>query len=70
MSFKTEQRVIFAHAESVVGHTNQTASARLDFHGDARRLGIERVFHELLHDTGGALHHFAGGNLVGNVFRE
>ena len=44
VAFEAEQRVVFAHAESVVGHTNQTASAGLNFHGDARGIGIERSF--------------------------
>ena len=53
---------------AVVGHANEAASAGLDFHGDARGLGIERVFDQFLHDAGGAFHHFAGGDLVGDVF--
>ncbi|HPG16903.1 MAG TPA: hypothetical protein PK392_03695 [Opitutaceae bacterium] len=35
-------------------------------HFDARGAGIERVFHQLLHDRGGALHHLASGDLVGD----
>ena len=32
MAFQAEQRVVAAHARAVVGHANQAAPARLDFH--------------------------------------
>jgi hypothetical protein len=68
VAFEAEQRVVAAHARPVVGHAHEAAAAGLDFDGDARRLRIERVFDQFLHDAGGALDHFAGGDLVGNLF--
>ena len=32
--------------------------------------GVERVFDQFLHDAGGALDHFAGGDLVGDLFGQ
>jgi hypothetical protein len=68
MAFEREQRVVAAHARAVVGHADEAASARADFHGDFLRPGVQGIFHQLLHDAGGPLHHFAGGDLVGNLF--
>ena len=59
---------IAAHAEAVVGHANQTAPARTDFDGDFFCVSIEGIFDKLFHDAGGAFHHFAGGDLVGDLF--
>ena len=30
--------------------------------------GVEGIFDQLLHDAGGAFDHFAGGDLVGDLF--
>ena len=68
VAFEAEQRVVAAHAEAVVGHANETASARADFDGDFFRVGVERIFDQLLHDAGGPFDHFAGGDLVGDLF--
>ena len=70
VAFQTEQRVVPAHAGAVVGHPDEAASAGLDFDGDARGLGVERVFNEFLHDTGRALDHLAGGDLIGDLLGE
>ena len=68
MAFEREQRVVAAHAPAVVGHADQAASARADFHDDFLRLGVERIFDEFLDDAGRPFHHFAGGDLVGDLF--
>ena len=70
VAFEAEQRVVTAHAGAVVGHANEAAAAGLDFDGDARGPGVERVFNQLLHDTGRALNHFAGGDLIGDLLGE
>ena len=70
VAFEAEQRVVAAHAGAVVGHADEAASAGLNFDGDSRRLGVEGVFNQFLHDAGGALDHFAGGDLVGDVFGQ
>ena len=36
VAFEAEQRIVAAHAGAVVGHADETASAGLDFDGDAR----------------------------------
>ena len=68
MAFEAEQRVIAAHAEAVVGDANQAASAGADFDGDFLRAGIEGIFDQFLNDAGRPLDHFAGGDLVGDLF--
>ena len=68
MAFEAEQRVVAAHAKAVVGHADEAAPARADFDGDFPGIGVEGIFDQLLHDAGGALDHFAGGDLVGDLF--
>ena len=70
VAFQAEQRVVTAHAGAVVGHAHETAAAGLNLDGEARRLRVERVFDQLLHDAGGAFDHFAGGDLIGDVFGQ
>ena len=69
MAFEAEQGVIAAHAETIIGDPDQAAAARLDFHGQARGLRIQRVLDQFLHHAGRPFHHFAGGDLVGDLFR-
>ena len=70
VSFQAKQRVVPAHPHAVVRDANQAAAASLDFHRDAARLRVERVFDQFLDHTGGALDHFAGGDLVGDLFGQ
>src|SRR5581483_510332 len=42
----------------------------LDIHFDSVRAGIETVLDQLLDDRGGALDHFAGGDLIDQLARE
>src|SRR5687768_10718411 len=70
MPLQAEQRIVPAHADAVVSDAHQTASASLDFHGDACGLRVNRVFHQLLHHAGRALNHFSSGDLVGNLFGQ
>ena len=66
VSLQAEQRVIPAHAKPIVRHADQTPAPRLNLHGDACGLGIQGILDQLLDHAGRTLHHFAGGNLVGN----
>ncbi len=68
MPFQAEQRIIAAHAAAVIGHADKAPSAGLDFHGDIFGAGVEGIFDQFLHHAGGALNHFAGGDLVGDLF--
>ena len=70
MPLQAEQRVIAAHAEAVIHHAHEAASARLNLHRYARSLGIQRVLDQLLHDAGRPLDHFAGGDLVGHLLGQ
>ena len=55
------------HAHAVVGHADARDAAVVDLHADARRLGVERVLDELLHDARRPLDDLARGNLVREV---
>ena len=68
MTFERQQRVIPAHAEAVIRHDNRRPSPTLDRDCDAMRVSIERVLDKFLHDRSRPLHHFAGRDLVGNMF--
>ena len=70
VAFEAEQRVVAAHAKSIVRHADKAAPAREDFHREMRGLGVEGVLDELLHDAGRALDHLAGGDLIGDLLRQ
>ena len=70
VTFEAEEGVVFAHADAVIGDTNEAPAAGLDFNCDGSRLRINRVFDELLYDAGGALDHFARGDLVRHVLGQ
>ena len=60
-----QRQVILVDAAAVVAHPDQLGAALLHIHGDLAGAGVERVFQQLLKHRGGALHHLAGGDLVG-----
>ena len=70
MALEGEHGVVAHHAASVVGDLNELFAARLDADLDARGAGVEGVFEHLLDHGRRPLHHFAGGDLVGNGFGE
>ncbi len=70
MAFQAEQAVIAAHARSIVDHSNQAASASLDFHRDARGSGIERVLDQLLHHACRPFDDLTGGDLIGHLLGQ
>ena len=62
-----ERQVLLGDAAAVVAHPDQAGAARLQLHLDARAAGVDGVLHQLLDHRGGALHHLAGGDLVGET---
>ena len=70
VALEGQQRVVAHHAHAVVGQANQAAAAGLDIQAKFGGSGVERVFEQLLDDAGGALDHFSGGDLVGDVVGE
>ena len=67
MALERCEGIVFGHAGAVVADANERA-ARIDqFDLDPSRPGVESVFHQFLDDGAGALHHFAGRNLVHGV---
>ncbi len=70
VALKGQQRVVAVHAIAVIGDADQLAAAGFDFNADARGAGVERIFEQLFDHGGGAVNHFAGGDLVGHLVRE
>ena len=70
MALEGEQRIIAHHAAAVVGDADELAAAAFDLDADAGGAGIERVFEQLLDHGRGAIDHFAGGDLVGDLVGE
>jgi len=70
VALEGQQSVVAAHAASVVAHADELAPARLDLDADAGGPGVERVLQQLLDHRGRTLHHFAGGDLVGDLVGE
>ena len=58
------------HARAVVHHLHQLLAGLFHNELDLRGTSIDGIFQQLLHHRGGALHHLAGRNLVGEVFGE
>jgi hypothetical protein len=67
VALQREQRVVAAHAQTVVRHADEAASAGLDLHGDARGLGVEGILDEFLDDAGGTFDDLTRRDLVGDV---
>ena len=65
--FKGQHGIVAQHATAVIVDADQPAAAAFHFHPDAGGPGIQRVFQQLFDYRRGTLHHFAGGDLVGNV---
>ena len=70
VAFQAEQGVVPAHAQAVIGHADEAAAAGVDFHGQARGTGVEGILDQFLDDAGGPFHHFARGDLVGDLLRQ
>ncbi len=49
---------------------DELAAAAFDFDADAGGAGVERVFEQLLDHGRRTVHHFAGGDLVGDLVGE
>ena len=70
MTFQAHQGIITAHSMTIIYDADLGTATGFHFHSDLGGACIQRVFHQLLDHAGRAFNHFAGGNLVGNLFRE
>ena len=70
VALECQKRVVVHHAAAVVDDADHALAARFDFDAHGIGAGVERVFEQLLHHRGGPLDHFAGGNAVGDGFRQ
>src|SRR5262249_30754488 len=70
VAFEGEHGVVAHHAAAIVGEVDELAAAAFHLHAHAMRAGVERVLEQLLDDAGRPLHHFARGDLVGDVLAQ
>ena len=70
VALEGQQGVVAHHAAAVVGDLDELLAAGFDLDPDAGGAGVERVLEQFLDHRSRALHHFAGGDLVGNGFGE
>jgi hypothetical protein len=58
------------HAAAIIGDADQALAAARSDNVDATRPGVERILDQFLHDAGGSLDNFAGGDPVDDVIGE
>ena len=67
VAFDRQPRVLRRHPLAVVVDADLLLAAELGVNRQPARAGVNRVLDQLLDDGSGALDHFAGGDLVGEV---
>ncbi len=70
MALECEKSIVAHHAAAIVGNLNQFLPARLHLNPNAGRTGVQRIFQQFFGHGSRTLHYFAGGNLIGDIFRE
>ena len=65
-----EAEIVCTHPLPVILHQDQIRAAACGGDRDAVRVGIERVFHQLLHRAGRTFHHLARGDAVHGAFGQ
>src|SRR5215470_9361507 len=70
MALEGEESVVTNHAAAIVRNLDELFAAGFDLDANACGASIERVLEKFFDDGGRSLHHFAGGDLVGNGFGE
>ncbi|MNH14340.1 hypothetical protein D3C79_739310 [compost metagenome] len=69
MTSQRQGQIFLANTAAVIADADQLGAAAFDVDIDARRPGIQAVFHQLFHHRRRPFDHFAGGNLVGELWR-
>ena len=67
---KGRGQLVMGDAAAVVADADIGHAAVLNLHHNGRASGVNGVFHQLLHHTGGTLHHLACGNQVRHMGRQ
>ena len=67
VAFEGQQRIVAQHAAPIVHNADQPPPPGFHLHAQIRRPGIQRVFQQFLDHRRGPFHHFARGDLVGNL---
>ena len=66
MTLEAQECLFWRHPLAIIFDDREGFATAGEIHDHPRRPGIQRVLEELLNDRGGTLHHFAGGDLVGD----
>ena len=67
MTFEREYGIVAHHPAAIVDDADQLTTATFDFKTYACGARVERIFKKLFDDGRRPLHHFAGGDLVGDL---
>ena len=67
MPQKSRADLLRLDTTAIIGNTNITNAAFFDLHGNLGGAGVHGVFQQLFDDAGRTLHHFTGGDQVGNM---
>ena len=65
-----QRQLVFFDAAAVIANANELRAAAFDININSRGARIKAVFNQLFHHRRGPFHHFAGGNLVGELRRQ
>ena len=69
MPFNRQGEVFGSHANTIIADTHHGLATGCGDNVNTRRLRVDGVFNQFLDDTGGALHHLAGGDAVDGSLR-
>ena len=67
MTLEGQQSVVAYHATTVVGDLDEFFAAGFDLNSNSGGTCIQRIFQQFLYYRSRTFHHFAGGDLVGNL---
>ena len=70
MTRQCQMQLICRNAVTIVRHADTLDSALRQIDIDTRRTCIQAVFQQFFHRRRGAFDHLAGGDLIGQEFRE
>jgi len=65
VTLQGKQRIVVAHADAIVGNTNQGSPPVLDIDHHAGALGVDCILQQFLDNGSRPFDHLAGGDLVG-----
>ena len=68
--FEAQDGIGRTHTAAIVYHLDQSPAGIGHHHFDVSGAGVDRILHQLLHHRSGPLHHFSGGDHIGQAGRQ